>query len=132
MDDRERFDLGVFLLDNSSLNPIDEKLIDDTPASMRVDGRGKVVYYLAFAKFSRATVINTQINYNKASLYINGIQVFIAPQQALIGTTNVILNFSAGWNMIEIISNEGNLSFNTRISKHENCEQFNCLVAVPT
>ena len=132
MDDRERFDLGVFLLDNSSLNPIDEKLIDDTPASMRVDGRGKVVYYLAFAKFSRTTVINTQMNYNKASLYINGIQVFIAPQQALIGTTNVILNFSAGWNMIEIISNEGNLSFNTKISKHENCEQFNCLVAVPT
>ena len=132
MDDRERFDLGVFLLDNSSLNPIDEKLIDDTPASMRVDGRGKVVYYLAFAKFSRATVINTQMNYNKASLYINGIQVFIAPQQALIGTTNVILNFSAGWNMIEIISNEGNLSFNTKISKHENCEQFNCLIAVPT
>ena len=131
MDDRERHDMAIFMLDNANLNPVDEQLIPDKPAEMRVDGKGKVIYYLAFAKFSEETVINTQINYNRASLYLNGIQIFTA-NQPLMGTTSVLLNFTEGWNIIEIVSNEGNLAFTTRISRHENCELFNCLMGVPT
>ena len=46
-------------------------------------------------------------------------------------TQQVILNFVKGWNLIEIVANNGGACFGINISEHENCAIFNCLMAVP-
>lgn len=127
--DRECNDMSIFGLENANVVPIDEMLVDDDPIAMRINGKDKILYYLAFAKFNQNTRVDINCSHNRGTVYLNGI-----PKGSFdsIGTTPLIFDFSEGWNIIEMVANEGNMSFNTKISEHPNCVLFNCLMGVPT
>lgn len=129
IDDRERNDMTIFALENSEVNPISEELIEDNTSAMRIDPRGKIVQYLGWAKFSEPTTMTIKCFHTRGTVYLNGMPILSSEEY---GKDDIVFNFQEGWNLIEMIGNEGNFSFNQSISKSPKCEIFNCLMGVPS
>ena len=129
VDDRERADMGVFALDNSNVNPEEEILVLDNSVAMRVNSVNKILLYTGWAKFSESTTLNINCSHHKGSIYLNGLKIFTSDN---LTTDQVVFDFNEGWNLIQMVGNESNFSFNLKISQHKNCEIFNCLMGVPT
>lgn len=129
IDDRERYNMEVFAGDNANINPIDEKLVDDKPAPMRINAKGKILYYLTYARFSKQTTMTISCSHNKGTIYLNGLPIFSSDK---LGSDTIMFDFAEGINIIEMVSNEGNFSFGKNISADENCILFNCLMGTPT
>ena len=73
IDDRDRIDMKIFSMENSDILPLEELLIEDEPQKLRIEGKGKIIYYYTFAKFTEDFQGLINCPFKDASLYINGV-----------------------------------------------------------
>ena len=94
-------------------------------------------YYTGYAKtycyFTADTSIATDFYSDDAgTVYLNAVQI---GQNAQYGQTAVTFPFKKGWNVIEVVWNDGAVTegfqFGTVISNHANCQRMDCYAAPP-
>lgn len=94
-------------------------------------------YYTGYAKtycyFTTDTSIATDFySDDGGTVYLNAVQI---GQNAQYGQTAVTLPFKKGWNVIEVVWNDGAVTegfqFGTVISNHANCQRMDCYAAPP-